>query len=277
MLVAYFGNVFNRTTPDPFRNYSGDTQFTDNGLSDVDRRGSDRGIRFISDAGDTYPGSVILKSTPSLLAPAPGPESKRTAMWMLQAECCPDQIEEEPDVDCIEDTVDYLNDLPTPSNYEATIRAMPGPCTETQRYLCNYHEVIVRHMDPVLAACDPGIDYTPGATGTCCGPPGPVWCEKYVFPTCAAALAFWAYIYPLACNINPTAVVGEHSIFNPFMGTACDTGTVDENCGEGGCLLHPDEQRPMAYSRGGVGDTDCGEISGREPADEDSSFVGFYC
>ena len=52
---------FKRTTPDPYNNVSGETQFTLNGFSDIDRRTSDRGSRFISDSGDSHPGSVIYE------------------------------------------------------------------------------------------------------------------------------------------------------------------------------------------------------------------------
>ncbi len=84
--IAYFGNRFNRANPYPYRNYSGTTQFTSNGYSYLDRRVSDRGTRYISDLGDSYPGSVRLKSTPSLLSPSPGPDSDNTAAEALSGE-----------------------------------------------------------------------------------------------------------------------------------------------------------------------------------------------
>ena len=119
MLETYFGNMFDRTTSDPFRNYSGATRFTDNGYPDVDRRGSDRGARYISDLGDSSPGSLILKSTPILLAPAPGPDSKRTGITVEKKKCCPVvEEEEEEDEDCVQGAVDYLNNLPKPADFD---------------------------------------------------------------------------------------------------------------------------------------------------------------
>ncbi len=67
--ITYFGNIFKRTTPDPYNNVSGETQFTLNGFSDIDRRISDRGSRFISDSGDSHPGELILRVTPTMQPP----------------------------------------------------------------------------------------------------------------------------------------------------------------------------------------------------------------
>ena len=77
--ISYFGNIFPRDNPDPYNNSSPiGTQFTDNGYGDLDRRVSDRGILYISDQGDSSPGSVRLKSTPSLGTASPGPDSENT-------------------------------------------------------------------------------------------------------------------------------------------------------------------------------------------------------
>lgn len=64
--IQYYGN---RTTPDPYRNASGSTKFTENHFADIDRRESDRGIRHISDTGDKHPGILILRSTPTMSEP----------------------------------------------------------------------------------------------------------------------------------------------------------------------------------------------------------------
>ena len=61
LFIPKFYKRFKRTTPDPYNNVSGETQFTSNGFSDIDRRISDRGSRFISDSGDSHPGSVIYE------------------------------------------------------------------------------------------------------------------------------------------------------------------------------------------------------------------------
>jgi hypothetical protein len=76
--ISYFGNLFPRETLDPYNNVSGSTLFTNNNYTDLDRRVSDRGTRRISDQGDRHPGSVRLKSTPSLGTASPGPDSENT-------------------------------------------------------------------------------------------------------------------------------------------------------------------------------------------------------
>ena len=73
---TYYGTMFPRANPDPYNNRGPtNTQFTINGFSDIDRRWADRGSLYVSDVGDNYPGGTILKSTPYLYDPNPGPNS----------------------------------------------------------------------------------------------------------------------------------------------------------------------------------------------------------
>lgn len=61
-------NVY-RTTPDPYNNTSGETLYTAYNFSDIDRRETDRGIRYISDLGDRHPGTLVVSSTPVMSQP----------------------------------------------------------------------------------------------------------------------------------------------------------------------------------------------------------------
>ena len=88
--VTYYGNLFSRANPDPYRN-SGptNTQYINNGFVDLDRRWADRGSLWVSDLGDNHPGAVRLKTSPTLGTASPGPDSDNTAIedYSVQPSC----------------------------------------------------------------------------------------------------------------------------------------------------------------------------------------------
>ena len=278
MSITYYGNRFNRTTPDPFRNYSGITQFTTNGYTDLDRRVSDRGTRYISDLGDSYPGTVILKSTPSLLSPAPGPNSKRTGISVEDARCC-QIIEEEKDQACIDREVDFLNDLPSPEEYREELNEQANGCSAIELRLCNYFVVRVYHEYVVEHVCLPGGGGSTdvGVVGKCCSIIYD-WCETIVFSTCTAKNVFAQYVKTQRCiDKYSKATVGEPAITH-YDSTSC-TEDYDETCIDDGCALDPDNVKPVAYTSGprSTSGGNCGEGAKKLEATEDSAWVKYSC
>ncbi len=279
MWVTYYGNRFNRANPDPFNNSLGSTQFTINGYSDLDRRVSDRGTRYISDLGDSYPGTVRLKSTPSLLSPAPGPDSKRTGIIRDQLPCCPSIIEEEEDIVCIDREVDFLNDLPTPEEYIEELNAQANGCSSLELRLCNYFVIRVYHEYVINFVCLPGggTSTSPGIVGKCCSTIYD-WCETIVFSTCTARNVFAQYVKGEECvNKYSKATVGKPAITH-WDGTSC-TEDYDEECVDSGCALDPDNAKPVAYTSGprSTSGGNCGEGDETLEATKDSAWVGYSC
>ena len=276
MSITYYGNLFKRTTSDPYNNSSGSTLFTNNNYSDIDRRTSDRGTRFVSDQGDTYPGGVILKSTPTLFDPSSGPNSDRTGVFPERPGCCP-VVESEPDEDCIDDTVDFLNGLPTPSDYSDWLSDQANGCSDSRLRLCNEHRVTVFHEYVISVICLPGggVSRKPGARGTCCATIYD-WCEIYIFTSCSSAFEFYNSMESQQCSNHNTAVVGEPSIVDVNK-SYCTINDEDNLCSE--CSLFPGRKKPIAYSRGPrrLGDDNCGQGDTQDPADEDSAWVGYSC
>jgi hypothetical protein len=270
--------LFPRANPDPYRNSSiTNTQFRLNGYSDIDRRWTDRGSLYISDLGDSYPGSVILKSTPTLLASTRGPDSIMDGQQGFgPRQCCGGTEEEqEEEQTCVEEVKDFLDSLPSPDEYGEWLLDEHGFIG----YLCNYYRVTVWHYT-VVTGTSIGIGpcFEIGCTGECITGAG-IWCEKYVFANCEAAVAFTKGIEPQECNTHPTAEVGQPAIFSVNGYEKCD-----DYCEEHGLVLDLDRETPVAYTAGYPGDRSCGEDDNdgdgepdRRPAPDNNAWGKYVC
>ena len=275
--------MFPRANPDPYNNRGPtNTQFTINGFSDIDRRWADRGSLYVSDVGDNYPGGTILKSTPYLYDPNPGPNSIMDGQNSYGSKiCCQKEEEEDEDeLTCIEQTKNFLDSLPSPDEYKQQLLDKEGPCTSSLMFLCNYYSVTIWHCT-VKCVWIGGRCYNcnPGDTGKLCLCNGAWWCEEYVFPSCRAALEFIRLIDPNLSLYHPVAVVGQDTMIARSWFTRCD----DNLCKRNGCLLFEDRNTPVAYTAGVKGDGSCGEgvdedgNSKRQPASDDNAWTNVNC
>ncbi len=279
-MLTYYGNLFSRANTDPYRNsHPSGTQFRINGYSDVDRRWSDRGNLYVSDINDNHPGNVKLKSTPILGVAAPGPDSLRTGIIEPAKPCCDGVIppvDEEDERDCVADAKNFLDSLPSPDEYSDQLYEtdLDGCGSSFLLWLCNYYEVTIWHCTAKCVWIN-GWCYncTQGDTGKLCLCQGSMWCEKYVFTTCAAALAFLNRIEPQLGLYYPVATVGQDTMINISWFTRCD----DDLCESQGCLLFPGRNSPVAYTAGVKGDGSCGESGDRQKASEDSAWARTVC
>ncbi|MFW9874463.1 MAG: hypothetical protein ACFFG0_15260, partial [Candidatus Thorarchaeota archaeon] len=241
------------------------------------------GSLYVSDLGDSYPGSVILKSTPFLYSPFPGPGSIMDGQQSYGPKiCCRDteegEEEEEEEPECVEVAQDFLNSLPSPMDYRQWLLDTYGLIG----YLCNYHPVTVWHYTFVTCTTvGAGPCCEPGCSGKCCVGAG-IWCEEYIFATCVAARTFYLSIEPEACVSHPTATVGMPSIFS-VNGPSGDCSG-DDYCKSLGKLLYEDRMTPVAYTAGYPGDNSCGEddndgngLPDRRPAPDDAAWIDYVC
>jgi len=283
-MLTYYGNLFSRANPDPYRNSSpSNTQYTLGGFTDLDRRWVDRGNLYPSDLGDSHPGVVRLKTSPTLGVAAPGPNSLLSGRYgTFRKQCCSqredpeDEEDEETEVNCVSDSKNFLNSLPTPQEYMDQLLDSEGACASAiLHYLCNYYEVTIWHCPLVQCVWIGGLCYNchAGQTGKIClCNPSTWWCEKFVFGSCRAAQAFYAVVEPQFGLHHPVAVVGQHSLVHGYLSGRCD----DDSCEASGCLNDIDRNSPLAYTAGGEGDDTCGE-GGRQPAPDDNAWTAATC
>ena len=259
-MLTYYGNLFSRANTDPYHNSNPvNTQYLINGYSDIDRRESDRGSLYVSDINDNPPGDLRLKSgvsgldTPTLQVAAPGPDSLRTGYFEPAKPCCSQQEEEEDD----EDPCDFLNSLPTPSEYKQQLD-QSSVCSYYYSTVCNIYTLEINwlHVDgaaPQGAPCDKS------GAGRVCRWSSP-WTECYIFPNYKAFNAAWSVVEPLQVGRYHNATIGNHifAAFSPWRDR-------DTECKDMGCLVFPDRMSPVAYAThdgwdpGCEGDGECRE------------------
>ncbi len=287
-MLTYYGNLFERANPDPYNNRNPvNTQFRLNGYSDIDRRWSDRGTLYIADGNDNHPGTVRLKSTPILGVAAPGPNSLRTGYFEPGQTCCGGRRTEEKDEEelyeeCIVGSLDFLDSLPTPSEYTEQLDKSRASCSRIMNKNCNIFRVYVHHYKvSCVTSWGGGFPCCKcGKKCNCCGKvvSGRITkCETYVFPNCAAAVAFAQSLYATRC-LATEYCVGDKCILSVGMGYSCINAQEDKICQRYGCQLFEDRTSPVAYDQGSG--YNCGSNSSKDdrpPAEDDNAWGKYSC